>query len=316
MDKVVVISGHPNLEESHTNRVILEALRNRIEDIDIRNLASLYPDYKFNVEAEQSALLAADTIVFEFPFYWYSVPGIMKLWLDEVFTFNFAYGPEGNKLKGKNFILSFTIGGPKQSYHPLGYNHFSIEQLMMPLEQTAYLAGMHYHPSIYSYGMVYIPGVYNTLEGVEASARDHADRLIETLSALSEKHIKQAAIKDFALCWFKEFDKLAEDLSWFIGHIDNALHLQGPDGTFRGIDGFCKWYQILRQSFKPDAKHQLERLDVTHLEKNHYQVEMLVRVEAETFNNDPVKISAKEVWRVAIDEQNNIKIFDYRIELV
>lgn len=148
MSKVVVISGHPNLNESSTNKVILEKLAEHAEYIDIRHLDSLYPNYKIDIEAEQKALIAADVIVFQFPYYWYSVPALLKKWIDDVFSFNFAYGPEGDKLKDKHFILSFTIGGPEDSYHPLGYNHFTIEQTLHSLEQLAYLSGMKYQKPV------------------------------------------------------------------------------------------------------------------------------------------------------------------------
>lgn len=316
MNKVLVISGHPDLEKSYTNKVILEELQSNVANVEVRHLATLYPDYQFNIEAEQQSLLNADVIVFQFPFYWYSMPGILKLWLDEVFTFNFAYGPEGDKLKGKHLILSFTIGGPSQSYHPLGYNHFTIEQMMTPIEQTAYLAGLNYHPPVYSHGMIYIPDVYNTKEGVEARAREQADRLMGILNALNEVEVKEKAINNFVHQWFSEFDKLPEDPSWFVERIDESLHLMVPDGTYRGIEGFHQWYQILRQSFKPGVSHKVDRLETKHLEKDHYQVDMLMNVEGETFNNDPVKLVAKEAWRVSVDDANNIKVFDYRIEVV
>ncbi|CAM3803055.1 NAD(P)H-dependent oxidoreductase [Parendozoicomonas haliclonae] len=316
MNRVLIISGHPNLEQSYTNKVILEQLEQRIETLGVRRLDTLYPDYQFDIKAEQQALLDADSVVLQFPFYWYSMPGLLKLWLDEVFTFNFAYGPEGDKLKGKHFLLSFTIGGPQQSYHPLGYNHFSVQQLMTPLEQTAYLAGMVYHPPVYSHGMVYIPGVYNTQEGVEARARDHAEQLITTLEELSLTTSRQSAVKDFVEHWFKEFDKLPDDPGWFLSHIDDSLHLDGPEGTFRGKAGFTDWYQLLRQSFQEGALHLLERMDVSHLEKNHYQVDFLVRVEAVTHNDEPVSILAKEVWRLALDDENFVTLFDYRVEVV
>ena len=188
MSKVVVISGHPNLEESYTNSHIIKQLDRSIESIDIRRLDVLYPDFKIDAAAEQKALLDADVIVFQYPYYWYTVPALLKLWMDEVLTFNFAYGPEGDKLKDKEFILSFTVGGPAEAYDPLGYNHFTIEQTLYPLQQTAYLAGMKYQKPVYTHRMVYIPGVYNTQEDVEARAQTHAERLIsrieETLKAI------------------------------------------------------------------------------------------------------------------------------------
>ncbi|GAL26611.1 NAD(P)H oxidoreductase YRKL [Vibrio variabilis] len=50
-------------------------------------------------------MIKADVIVLQFPFYWYSMPALLKKWMDDVFSFNFAYGPEGDKLKVK---ISFS----------------------------------------------------------------------------------------------------------------------------------------------------------------------------------------------------------------
>lgn len=184
MKKVLVISGHPDLASSNSNSLIIKELQAKIGNIEVRQLDKLYPDFKIDVAAEQKAMLAADIIVLQFPFHWYSVPALLKKWIDDVFTFNFAYGPEGDKLAKKHFQLSFTAGGPAQAYSPLGYNHFTIEQLIHPLQQLCYLAQMEYLPPIYSHGMVYIPDVYNKLEEVQARAKEHAARLIEKLHAL------------------------------------------------------------------------------------------------------------------------------------
>lgn len=177
MSQVLVISGHPNLESSYTNSVIIEQLQHQVDDVEVRHLDKLYPNFDIDVEAEQQALIAAKVIVLQFPFYWYSVPALLKKWIDDVFSFNFAYGPQGDKLVGKEFMLSFTVGGPKESYDPLGYNHFTIEQMLYPMQQTAYLAGMNYNPPIYSHKMVYIPNVYNELSDVQERAKQHAERL-------------------------------------------------------------------------------------------------------------------------------------------
>lgn len=184
MSRILIISGHPDLQQSWTNRLIIDTLEQEVSDLNVRRLDQRYPDFNIDVASEQQALLDAEIVVLQFPFYWYSVPALLKQWLDKVLTFNFAYGPEGDKLKGKQFLLSVTVGGPQEAYQPLGYNHFTIEQLLRPLQQTAYLAGMIFQPPLISHRMVYIPGVYNTQEEVEARAREHATRLISTLDSL------------------------------------------------------------------------------------------------------------------------------------
>jgi len=177
----LVILGHPDVRNhSIANKIIVDELA-RLEDLEIRELASLYPDFQIDVEAEQQALIAAETIVLQFPFYWYSVPGILKQWLDLVLAYGFAYGSNGTKLHGKRMILSMTIGGPEEAYQPDGYNTYRIDELITPLKQTANLSGMTLTTPVISHSMVFIPGVYNVKEEVEGRANDHARRLIATI---------------------------------------------------------------------------------------------------------------------------------------
>ena len=73
------------------------------------------PDFKIDVIAEQKALLNADTVIFQYPLFWYSTPAILKEWIDQVMEYGFAFGNE-SKLIGKKVIISFTIGSPLKDY--------------------------------------------------------------------------------------------------------------------------------------------------------------------------------------------------------
>jgi len=173
----LVIVAHPGLAEtSIANRIIVDGVRS-LPQVTIKNLHQEYPSFTFAVDAEQDALRKADSVVFQFPFYWYSVPGIMKEWMDQVLTHGFAYGSTGDKLRGKHFLVSTTIGGPAEAYCDGGYNNFTIGDLLKPLRQMSNLTGMVYHRPIVSHGMIFIPNIYNTREEVEGRAREHAERL-------------------------------------------------------------------------------------------------------------------------------------------
>lgn len=178
MKKVLLILAHPELKNSLANKTIINEVKN-LKNVQIRDLASLYPDFVIDVEAEQKELLGADLIIFQHPFYWYNVPPILKQWMDKVLSYGFAYGSTGDKLKGKDFLLSITIGGPEDSYSPEGYNNFTISELLTPLKQTSNLAGMNFLEPIKSHDMIFIPGVYNKKEEVEARAKEHAKKLID-----------------------------------------------------------------------------------------------------------------------------------------
>lgn len=191
MKQTLIISGHPNLSASYANKIILDEIAKANQNIIIRKLDALYPEYRIDVEHEQRALLEADTIVLQFPFYWYSVPALLKKWIDDVFCYGFAYGSTGTKLHGKDFLLSFTIGGPSEAYTPLGFNHFPIRELLHPLEQTAYLSGMIWNDPLFTHSMIYILEVYNKLDEVEERARDHASRLVSRLCEINAKNLEK-----------------------------------------------------------------------------------------------------------------------------
>jgi glutathione-regulated potassium-efflux system ancillary protein KefF len=183
MKKTLVVLAHPGIEKkSIANKIIIDKIKT-LEGVRIKDLYSEYPTFKFNIEAEQAALIDAESIIFQFPFYWYGVPGILKEWIDQVFTYGFAFGSTGNKLKGKQFLLSTTIGGPEDAYREGGQNNFPVIDILKPMQQMANLTGMKYNIPLVSHNMIYMPGVYNKKEDVEQRAKDHAQRLYDYIAA-------------------------------------------------------------------------------------------------------------------------------------
>jgi putative NADPH-quinone reductase len=180
----LIILAHPNFNKSLANKTIVEALENSNLNIEIRNIFNLYPEYKIDVKAEQDALLRHQTIIFQYPIYWYNMPAILKLWFDTVFEYQFAYGSKGDKLKDKNFVPSFTIGAPENEYTTLGDHHFHVHEFCKNLEQTAYYAQMKYVDPIYFHGTSVVAGY--TLEDVKNKAEDHARRLIARLNKIKK----------------------------------------------------------------------------------------------------------------------------------
>ncbi|WP_346984420.1 NAD(P)H-dependent oxidoreductase [Chryseobacterium sp. POE27] len=175
----LIILGHPNIEQSLANKTIIKELEQSDLEIEIRSLAQLYPDYKIDIKAEQEALLKHKNIVFQYPVYWYNMTAILKLWFDMVLEYQFAYGSKGDKLKGKNFIPSFTVGAPESEYHTLGEHHFRVYEFCKNLEQTAYYTQMNYINPFYFHGTSINAGY--TEENVKERAREQAKRLISLL---------------------------------------------------------------------------------------------------------------------------------------
>ncbi|MGY5450200.1 NAD(P)H-dependent oxidoreductase [Agarivorans sp. MS3-6] len=141
--KVLLLFAHPSQDRSEINRPMFK-LANKIEGVTAIDLYREYPTFRINVDKEQQRLLEHDVVIMQFPLYWYSTPAILKEWQDLVLEYGFAYGHDGDKLHGKTLLCALTAGGAESAYRDKGYNHFTIRELLHPLEQTASLTGMRY----------------------------------------------------------------------------------------------------------------------------------------------------------------------------
>jgi len=115
-----------------------------VDGVTVVDLYASYPRYNVDIDSEQQRLVEHDVLVLQFPFYWYSTPSIIKLWLDLVLEHGFAYGEGGHALEGKTLLVATSAGGAEDAYDPGGANRFPIRTLLSPLEQTANLCGMRY----------------------------------------------------------------------------------------------------------------------------------------------------------------------------
>jgi glutathione-regulated potassium-efflux system ancillary protein KefG len=139
----LIVFAHPALEKARVAPAMLKAA-SALPYFPVRDLYDLYPDLTVDVLAEQVALAVSDIVVLQFPLYWYSVPALLKEWLDLVWVPGWAYGKGGKVLHGKTLACAFSAGGSGNAYGPEGANRFTIAELMRPWEQTAALCGMRW----------------------------------------------------------------------------------------------------------------------------------------------------------------------------
>lgn len=148
---VLLVLAHPALERSRANRALAKAAKG-LSGVTFKDLYETYPDFAVDIEAEQAALMAHDVIALQFPLYWYSTPALMKEWLDLVWLHGFAYGEGGEALKGKKLFVACSTGASAKAYHMHGYNRFSMDEFLRPLEQTAHLCGMDWETPFVVHG--------------------------------------------------------------------------------------------------------------------------------------------------------------------
>lgn len=139
---------------------------------------TLTPD----VKAEQQRLLAADTVILQFPLWWFTVPAIMKGWMDRVFTNGFGYGTSrawkrygDGLLAGKRAMVVVTTGAADAHLSDRGVNG-DINDLLFPIQ----------HGVLFYTGMEVLPPVVITGAGWQTDYTDMAKLLRERLETLAE----------------------------------------------------------------------------------------------------------------------------------
>lgn len=178
--RILVLFAHPSLDRSEVNRPLAQAAMH-IDDVTFVDLYAEYPDLGIDIDREQARLLEHEVIVFMHPLYWYSTPAILKEWQDLVLEHGFAYGSKGTALHGKIFLNALTAGGLEAAYCAEGYNHFTIRELLHPLEQTAMLCGMVYLPPFALFG------ARSAVE--EGRVDDHVSEWVRVLEALRDDRL-------------------------------------------------------------------------------------------------------------------------------
>ncbi|WP_434603824.1 glutathione-regulated potassium-efflux system oxidoreductase KefF [Pseudomonas sp. Z4-7] len=138
---ILIVYAHPYPDQSRVNQQMLKRAGAN-PDVVIRSLYDLYPDFDIDVEAEQRAVEQAQLVVLQHPMYWYSMPPLLKLWIDKVFTHGWAYGKGATALNGKSLLWAVTTGGEHDHFRMGAYPGFAV--LAQPLQATALYCHMRW----------------------------------------------------------------------------------------------------------------------------------------------------------------------------
>ncbi len=108
--------------------------KQQIEEMHATEQGGFAPD----VEAELRKMESSDLMIWQFPLWWFGLPGILKGWVDRVFAMGRTYGGErfyeNGVFKGKRAMVSVTTGGPAEVYAKGGWNG-DIQAILRPIHR-------------------------------------------------------------------------------------------------------------------------------------------------------------------------------------
>lgn len=180
MKKILILFAHPAFQKSRVNKQLVHGLQN-MEGITFFDLYENYPELDIDVKEQQALLSEHDVIIFHHPFFWYSTPAILKEWQDLVLEHGWAYGREGDALKGKHFFNIISTGGGRKAYSVEGFHGVTMRQLLLPLEKTAKLCKMIFLPPYVVHGSFAVS---------EEDVKNHGQGYLQLLMDMRDEQIE------------------------------------------------------------------------------------------------------------------------------
>lgn len=124
------VSGRHNF----TNTNDAEFFKQQLEEMYATDHDGFAPE----IEAEIQKLEWCDLVIFQFPLWWFSMPAMLKGWVDRVFAMGRTYGGgrfyENGVYKGKKAMISVTMGGPEEMYLRGGWNG-DLDAILRPIHR-------------------------------------------------------------------------------------------------------------------------------------------------------------------------------------
>lgn len=110
---------NPELGRDDFEHELVGHFKPQVEQVKAVNHVTFAPD----VAAEIEKVQRADLLVFSFPMWWFSLPALLKGWVDRVFAMGVAYGGsvgrfETGGFQGRRAMLLFTTGSTEDMFGP------------------------------------------------------------------------------------------------------------------------------------------------------------------------------------------------------
>lgn len=152
--KTLIIVVHPHITKSVINKRWIEELLKYPEKYTVHHLQESYPEGNIDILAEQRLVEQYDKIVFQFPFYWFDCPALLKQWFDDVLTHGWAYGSQsGYRMQGKKIALAISLGLDENDLKGTGKYKYTLQELTRPFELTFQYVKVNYQPPFAFYGI-------------------------------------------------------------------------------------------------------------------------------------------------------------------
>jgi glutathione-regulated potassium-efflux system ancillary protein KefF len=142
-NRILVLFAHSAPEASRVNRRLADAAR-MVPGVYLHDLYEAYPDFYVDVAREHALLAQAGAVVLLHPIQWYSMPALMKEWIDAVLPDCWSGRANEGVLAGKRCWLVASTGSPASDFAADGRHGHAFDHFLAPYRQLAAVCGMEW----------------------------------------------------------------------------------------------------------------------------------------------------------------------------
>ncbi|MEC0177510.1 NAD(P)H-dependent oxidoreductase [Paenibacillus favisporus] len=180
MKNVLMINGHQSYQssEGRLNRTLFDHMAGILQEQDYAVQTTIIQE-GYTIEEERTKFLWADLVIYQTPIYWFSVPGLFKTYMDEVYAYGLffkgsdTYG-QGGLLTGKKYMLSTTWNAPETAFQDTSqfFGGSGLEEVLAHLHRAHEFLGMQGLKSFACYDVVKQPKIDLFLLKLDAHLRE------------------------------------------------------------------------------------------------------------------------------------------------
>lgn len=182
--KIFVINGHEKYpyNKGLLNQTLFEKIINELSTLNEVVFTVLQDGY--DVRLEQEKFLSADIVIFQTPVYWFSVPALLKKYIELVYGYGVFYRGSSDYGRGglfsqKRYMFSLTMNAPEYAFNNIDefFDGHSIDDLILPLHKLHEFCSMKPIPTFSCYDVVKNPDIQKYLDRL----KEHLDKYIHPL---------------------------------------------------------------------------------------------------------------------------------------
>lgn len=180
MSNILIVCGAQKtyISEGKFNRLMTEAAKEALGE-NHRVKTTIIED-GYDIEDEREKWLWADSVILQFPTFWFGPPSILKAYMDAAYVRKVFYDRgapygSGGLFTDKTYMISSTWNAPEEAFDDVEtfYEGLDVDEALVAMHKAQQYIGMQPLPSF---------TVHNVIVGPEFES--NRDRFIDHLNAV------------------------------------------------------------------------------------------------------------------------------------